>query len=180
MLEFARRTWLGPAGALRLEHHRILNGASRAGGGDSVFVPQAPHLCALAPRSSLQVGIGQLPPAGGERQLRVRLKDQRRFDRARCRWVGGANNVICSGEQGCRSQLCKCLGLRRAKPSVWLTDLTLSCAAGLACRSRSGAPVAAIKLKQRDASCNWRDAAALATRQAARLPGRSRAAPASA
>jgi hypothetical protein len=47
--------------------------------------------------------------------------------------------------------------------SVGLTDLTLSCAAGLACRSRSGAPVAAIKLKQRDAICNRRDATAPAT-----------------
>jgi hypothetical protein len=64
--------------------------------------------------------------------------------------------------------------------SVGLTDLTLSCAAGPACRSRSGAPVAAIKMKQRDANCNRRDAAALAARKAARLPGRSRAAPASA
>jgi hypothetical protein len=50
----------------------------------------------------------------------------------------------------------------RAKPSDWLTDLTLSCAAGPACLSLSGAPVAAIKLKQRDANCNRRDAAALA------------------
>src|SRR4028119_51974 len=67
-----------------------------------------------------------------------------------------------------------------AAPWVGLTDLTLSCAAGRACRSRSGAAVAAIKLKQRDATCNRCDAAALATPQAARLPGRSRAAPASA
>jgi hypothetical protein len=43
-----------------------------------------------------------------------------------------------------------------------LTAHTLSCAAGLACRSRSGAPVAAIELKQRDAICNRRDAVALA------------------
>jgi hypothetical protein len=43
------------------------------------------------------------------------------------------------------------------------TALTLSCAAGVACGSRSGAPVAAIKLNQRDAMCNRRDATALAT-----------------
>jgi hypothetical protein len=52
--------------------------------------------------------------------------------------------------------------LRATWHSVRLTDLTLSCAAGLACRSRSGAPVAAIKLKQRDATCNRCDATALA------------------
>jgi hypothetical protein len=45
---------------------------------------------------------------------------------------------------------------------VRLTDLTLSCAAKAPCRSRSGAAVAAIKLKQRDAMCNRRDAVALA------------------
>ena len=67
-----------------------------------------------------------------------------------------------------------------AAVSVGLTDLTLSCAAGLACRCRSGAPVAAIKLKQRDAICKRRDATALALREAARLPGQARAAPASA
>jgi len=50
----------------------------------------------------------------------------------------------------------------RSRLFARLTDLTLSCAAGLACRSRSGAPVAAIKLKQRDAICTRRDANALA------------------
>jgi hypothetical protein len=76
------------------------------------------------------------------------------------------------------AQIVRCFsGLPR---SVGLTDLTLSCAAGPACRTQSGAPVAAIKLKQRDAICNRRDATALAMMQAARLPGRSRAAPASA
>jgi len=70
--------------------------------------------------------------------------------------------------------------LAQAAHSVGPTDVTLSCAAGSACRSRSGAPVAAITLKQRHAICNRRDATALATSQAARLPGRRRAAPASA
>src|SRR5688572_15490554 len=47
------------------------------------------------------------------------------------------------------------------------------------CRSQSGATVAAIKLKQRDAICNRRDAIALTTMQAARPPDQSRAVTAS-
>ena len=64
---------------------------------------------------------------------------------------------------------------------VRLTALTLSCAARAhvpkperrgGCRER--------RSENRVANCNRRDAVALTTRQAARLPGRSRAAPASA
>ena len=51
---------------------------------------------------------------------------------------------------------------------------------GSACRSRSGAPVAANDVApHRLATCNRRDAVTLATTQAARLPDRSRAVPAS-
>jgi hypothetical protein len=66
---FAFDAWIrsshmgGPGWRTSLDDHRILNGASRAGGEDSVFVPQAPHLCALAPEASLQVGSEPLPPA---------------------------------------------------------------------------------------------------------------------
>jgi hypothetical protein len=86
----------------------------------------------------------------------------------------------CSGDESFTSMKSRTVDEVRSTPSARLTDLTLSCAAGPACRSRSGAPVAAIKLKQRDAICNRRDATALATTHAARLPGRRRAAPASA
>jgi hypothetical protein len=48
---------------------------------------------------------------------------------------------------------------------VGLTDLTLSCAAGSACRSRSGATVAADDVREnRVATCDRRDVVALAIR----------------
>jgi hypothetical protein len=82
--------------------------------------------------------------------LRVRLKDQRRFDRANAAgWAvqttlsAPVNKVATNASLGGSHPTGNCSGLRRAKPSDWLTDLTLSCAAGPACRSRNGAAVAA-------------------------------------
>jgi hypothetical protein len=133
-----------------------------------VFVPEALHLCALAPRSFVAGWHRAVPACGGEQQLRVRLKGQRHFDRASAAgWAvqttlsASVNKVATNVPRGGSQPTCNCSDVRRAKPSVWLTDLRLSCAALLprhlhrrvsAGRKRGGS-AARPRSRRRDSFC---------------------------
>ena len=81
---------------------------------------------------------------------------------------------------GSRCPLALGTAFRRLRLMCRPNVLGVSCTAGPACRSLSGAAVAATDVRRSDSAiCNRRDAVALTRRQAARLPGRSRAVPAS-